>query len=177
MESGGPESPCLPSYSDDDGDGGSSGVVQPPPNTVEEAQHEPDQQHQQHHQQHQHQQNCQEAAGTAGTPAQTTPAQTDAAPGGRPAPPQPPQFPPAKLDDIMVQVEAIKLVMKTRKGITTYKTTWTAYGGWHAHRYGCPAPCCRYSGLMWLNRELATMYTTHMARTGKTSAQVQCYLC
>ena len=72
----------------------------------------------------------------------------------------------------MEQVKAISLAMSVSKGMVTYRTSWKAYDKWHSERFGVAAPRCPYTGLLWLNREMGTRFTSSMAVNKKTSAQV-----
>ena len=53
--------------------------------------------------------------------------------------PRPPVHAAARAAQIQQQAANILTLMKSRAGITTYKTSWKAYNEWHECRWACKA--------------------------------------
>ena len=70
------------------------------------------------------------------------------------------------------QAATIRAMVKTKRGIDTYKTYWKKYEVWHANRFGEAAPTCPYTGLLWVNIVQAVQFVGWMGATGTTSSQV-----
>ena len=86
--------------------------------------------------------------------------------------PRPPVHAAARAAQIQQQAANILTLMKSRAGITTYKTSWKAYDDWHECRWACKAPRCPWTGLLWLDVNAATEFASYMAADGRTAAQV-----
>ena len=74
--------------------------------------------------------------------------------------------------DVQQQAATIRAMVKTKRGIDTYKTYWKKYEVWHANRFGEAAPTCPYTGLLWVNIVQAVQFVGWMGATGTTSSQV-----
>ena len=74
----------------------------------------------------------------------------NAAAAAPPAPPQPkaaqpPEYGGQALVDVQQQAATIRAMVKTKRGIDTYKTYWKKYEVWHANRFGEAAPTSPYT--------------------------------
>lgn len=92
-------------------------------------------------------------------------------------PPAPPVFPEERMADLRLQANAIMEKVAGQAGISTYKTTYIAYGKWHNLRFGVDPAVCPLTKLMWVSIPVAKSYVTYMAATGKTSAAVCLHTC
>ena len=88
-------------------------------------------------------------------------------------PPTPPSFPESKRSELQLHADNVKKQMATHSaGVKTYKGYWSKYDKYHEKRFGTGAPRCAYTGVIWLTRELALEFTSHMASSGATIHQV-----